>query len=393
MASKGMEKVFQVPVTGLEEFVETVLDCGIHAATRGSLASFAVGLMGAESMTLHRIGKAMADNYHLQKKHTTKQLDRFLTSSSLDVFQAQSALVRHILKDRREVMLAVDWTDYDHDDQSTLCAYVLTTHGRALPLIWETHKKSGLKGERTGIECAFLERLSASIPSTLKVIITADRGFGYQEFIHKLHELGLDFVLRVRHNIRVENKDGEARTAAEWLRPNGHAQLLQDVRITGGRTEVNGFVSVRSKKMKDGWFLVTSLCIPNAPPIVKIYGKRFSIEETFRDTKDDRFGLGLRATKIGTPMRRDRLLLICALAYVFIVTLGQAGEDAEVDYFLKVNTSKTRQLSLYRQGLEWIGLLPGLRDSVKIPLLEAFHKRLSQNEFSVLLMNDIQTNN
>lgn len=34
MLSKAKEKTLQVPVVGLEDFVETVLDYGIHAATR-----------------------------------------------------------------------------------------------------------------------------------------------------------------------------------------------------------------------------------------------------------------------------------------------------------------------------------------------------------------------
>lgn len=55
MFSKAKEKTLQVLVGGREDFVETALG-GIHAATRGSLATFAVGLMGAESMTSHRQG-------------------------------------------------------------------------------------------------------------------------------------------------------------------------------------------------------------------------------------------------------------------------------------------------------------------------------------------------
>ena len=38
-----------------------------------------------------------------------------------------------------------------------------------------------------------------------------------------------------------------------------------------------------------------------------------SIEETFRDQKNFRFGMGLSATHIGSPDRRDRLLAACCL--------------------------------------------------------------------------------
>ena len=30
----------------------------------------------------------------------------------------------------------MDWTDFDHDDQSTLVLSLVTGHGRAAPLIW-----------------------------------------------------------------------------------------------------------------------------------------------------------------------------------------------------------------------------------------------------------------
>lgn len=378
-----------VPVAALETFVDEVMGTAIHAATRGSLASFSVGLLGAKSMTLHRIGRAMSDAYSLQKKHTTKQIDRFLTHSSIDLNAAQMRLAEYALADRKEAMIAVDWTDYDHDNHATLCAYLLTTHGRALPLVWETHRKDKLKNRRTALELGLIERLATIISPEIQVIVLADRGFGYQDFVKKLHQLGLDFVLRIRKNTWIRNEKGERRRAGEWLHPSGRARMIQDVRITADETEVNAFVAVRSKAMKEGWFLVSSLSGHNSTTMIKLYGKRFSIEETFRDTKDDRFGLGLRATRIGQPLRRDRLLLICALAYIFIVTLGQAGEDAGVDGFLKVNTSKKRQLSLFNQGLHWLSALQNLRDSIKTPLLESFHKLLSRNDFSVLTMNDI----
>jgi len=38
-----------------------------------------------------------------------------------------------------------------------------------------------------------------------------------------------------------------------------------------------------------------------------LYGKRWSIECTFRDTKDLRFGMGMGSVRVSTPDRRDRL--------------------------------------------------------------------------------------
>jgi hypothetical protein len=54
-----------------------------------------------------------------------------------------------------------------------------------------------------------------------------------------------------------------------------------------------------------------------------------------------RFGMGLAATCIGEPTRRDRLLLIDAFAMVLFTMLGPASESLGMDRLLKSNTSKT----------------------------------------------------
>jgi hypothetical protein len=59
---------------------------------------------------------------------------------------------------------------------------------------------------------------------------------------------------------------------------------------------------------------------------------------------------GLSATRIGEPMRRDRLLLISAFATALLTLLGAVGESLGMDRLLKSNTSKTRTYSLFRQG-------------------------------------------
>ena len=32
---------------------------------------------------------------------------------------------------RKQIVIAMDWTEFDDDDHSTLCAYLVTNHGRA----------------------------------------------------------------------------------------------------------------------------------------------------------------------------------------------------------------------------------------------------------------------
>jgi hypothetical protein len=60
--------------------------------------------------------------------------------------------------------------------------------------------------------------------------------------------------------------------------------------------------------------------------------------------------MGLSSTRIGEPMRRDRLLLISAFATALLTLLGAVGESLGMDRLLKSNTSKVWTHSLFRQG-------------------------------------------
>ena len=124
--------------------------------------------------------------------------------------------------------------------------------------------------------------------------------------------------------------------------------------------------------MKENWCLATSRTDLGGKEVVTLYGKRFTTEENFRDTKDQKFGLGLSATHIGTPVRRDRLLLIAALAQALLTLLGAAGEALGMDRLLKANTAKKRTHSLYRQGLYYYNAIPKMRGERLVPFVSKF---------------------
>ena len=44
--------------------------------------------------------------------------------------------------------MAMDWTDFDVDNQATLALNLVTRHGRATPLVWLTVDKDELKDQR-----------------------------------------------------------------------------------------------------------------------------------------------------------------------------------------------------------------------------------------------------
>src|SRR5215467_15770196 len=83
--------------------------------------------------------------------------------------------------------------------------------------------------------------------------------------------------------------------------------------VTAEDYPVGAVVCVQAKDMKQAWCLATSLCDENARGLLKKYSKRWSIECSFRDTKDPHFGMGMGQIRINSPERRDRLWLLNAL--------------------------------------------------------------------------------
>ena len=129
--------------------------------------------------------------------------------------------------------------------------------------------------------------------------------------------------------------------------------------------------------MKQPWCLASSERDATAATLINHYAKRWTIKPHFRDTKDLRFGMGLSATRVGEPMRRDRLLLISALATALLTLLGAVGESLGMDRLLKSNTSKTRTHSLFQQGCRLYELIPNMPEHRLVPPIEKFAEAVS----------------
>jgi hypothetical protein len=373
MADRGRARRVDV-----RSFIGEVYGADLHAKRVSSLAGATLGVMQAASLAVAMIGQALAQARGLVTKHAIKQVDRLLSNSGIDVWDSFARWVPHQIGEQRNILVAMDWTDFDHDDQATLVLSLATSHGRAAPLLWLSVWKDELTKQRNDFEDACLRRLAELVPAGCRVTILADRGFGDQKLFAFLAELGFGYVIRFRGNIHVTDADGQTRPAAEWVGKGGRARKLLDARITAKGQQVGAVVCVHARDMKEPWCLATSERNATAAMLINHYAKRWTIEPQFRDTKDLRFGMGLSSTRIGEPTRRDRLLLISAFATALLTLLGAVGESLGMDRLLKSNTSKTRTHSLFRQGCMLYELIPNMPEHRLLPLIEKFAEAVSK---------------
>ena len=352
----------------------------LHAKRTASLANGVIGVLFAAGLGIHTIGRALAEATGRKRKHAVKQIDRLLSNGGVQLAALFPAWIRFVVGPRTDIVVALDWTEFETDDHSTICAYLITRHGRATPLVWKTVQKSTMAGKRGSYEIELLDVLGEALPGEVRITVLADRGFGDQKLYEHLAFIGWDYVIRFRECILVTH-GRQTKSAADWVPPSGHAKILNGVAVTGDKTSVPAVVVKRAKGMKEAWCLATSRANDSAAAVVKLYSRRFTIEETFRDTKDIRFGMGLSSTHIRDAGRRDRLLLLGAMAHALLVLLGEAGERCGLDRTLKTNTSPKRQMSLYNQGTFWFRALPNMHDEDTELLLPAFDEVIREHEF------------
>lgn len=363
----------------VRKYLESILDGSMHAMRVLSMANASLGVIQAGSLSVSAIGHGLAEAELLNPKHAIKQVDRLLSNEGIDVWDVFEKWVPFVIGSRKDVVAAMDWTEFDADDQSTLTIHLLTNHGRATPLVWTTVKKSTIKGWRNIHEDTLVKLLGEVLPEGVQLTLVADRGFGDVGLYSLLEELGFSYVIRFRSNIVVEAAGTTPQPAKDWVPKSGRPRLIRDARVTRRRARVPVVVCVKARGMKDSWCLASNLSDAKASALVKLYGKRFTIEERYRDSKNIRYGMGLSSISISDPNRRDRLLLMDAFAGALLTLLGAAGESLGWDRMLKANTVKKRTHSLFRQGLHYYRTIPAMTDERLQPLMNAFVKNVRQH--------------
>ena len=360
----------------LSGYIDAATGGMLHKKQVSSLADATLGIMASASLAVAVIGHALAEAKGLKDRHAIKQVGRLIGNKGIDVWELFQYWVLEAVGDRKSIVVAFDWTDFDADGQATIAAYLVSSSGRSIPLIWLSMWKEELTKQRNDLEDTVLRRLAEILGSDVRVTIVADRGFGDKKLFTFLSEIGFNFVIRFKGGTSVTASDGETRNADQWVGKGGRARKLRGAKVTADLCEVGAVICVKAKDMKEVWCLATNEKLAHAKEIINTYSLRWKIEPEFRNVKDLHFGMGMSTIKISDPVRRDRHLFLSALACNLLTLLGAAGESLGMDKDLRSGTSKRRTHSLFRQGCLLFGLLPNMPEVRFKPLMEKFSQML-----------------
>jgi DDE family transposase len=279
-------------------------------------AALATARISLAELGRHLTGPAAA-------KHRIKRTWRFTVNERIEVATAMRGVVRRLLKRRRKrpLLVAFDWTEVG--GFCTLMAAAVIK-GRAVPLLWVSITKGQLKRRRNALEEGLLRTLVDMLPEGIMLIILADRGFGRTELARTCQELGLHYLIRIKPDVWVETRCFRG-TLRDYPVHKGMCRVLREV-VYRKHDPVRQHVVIRwvedlPERRDEPWFLMTDL-ERDPRSLSRLYGKRMTVEELFRDDKNRRNGWALRNVYVTQAGRFDRLLLILALAYLLLVGLG-----------------------------------------------------------------------
>lgn len=336
----------------------------IHKARFNALLDVVCALLVSGALSSSRLGRAIGGR--VAAKHNIKKVDRLLGNTKLvgELPLIYKSIASHVITHEQLVVL-VDWTDLG--DGFAALAAGTPIGGRSLVLYQEVHPKTSWHSAKVHRE--FLVTLRSILFEDTQPIIVTDAGFRASWF-KAVRAMGWDFVgnvhglsrMKLDHQwVQIPDLADLARYKPKQLGPALFTKKHQvDVHLTlykprsKGRKvkrqhKRRGTVMSAVKNATKPCVLATSLDW-SAKRIQQLYRMRMQIEETFRDTKSERFGWSLGQTRAKNVGRWSVLLVLAALGMFVVTVIGRAAEAAGLDRREKANTVARKTLSTFMLG-------------------------------------------
>lgn len=383
------------------KIVERILgECltSLHAALAKAVMATVCSAVAGGRLSLSQLARSMDSRTAM--RHRVKRIDRLLGNEALHGARATiyQGIAAQWLAGITPLLVVVDWSDATADQRWHLLRGSVAVEGRSVTLYEEIHPQQKY-GDR-GVHRRFLARLAKLLPAGCIPIIMTDAGFRstWFDLVAQRH---WQWVGRIRGKDMVSIDNGPwqrctelyrqaTRTArifvdALYVRSNPTACRLVLVRREakgrirrtrmGNRSRSRASLKA-SRTACEPWLLAVSCELDHlsADAVIALYAQRMRIEQSFRDTKNERIGLGLSASRSRTGKRLEILLLIGHLAGWVLRLIGESAQQCQMHlHFQSVHRLDHKEISVLTlarrvidAGTDW---LDRLRPREALPLL------------------------
>jgi len=339
----------------------------IHSKRLASLLAAVEAVVSGSRLTLSDMGRGLSGSVAV--KHNIKRIDRLLGNGLLhtEIPKLYEALVRQCLEGMSMPLIVIDWSDLTPDRQWQLLRASVAIEGRSMTLYEQVHPQSMATSPR--VHQAFLTQLATMLPTGCVPILITDAGFRGAWF-RLVNRMGWYWIGRIRNRDMVSQADVDTWAGCKTLYPLATAKarslgqyhyvrnhpvpcnLVLIKRIHQGRHKkgklgkrVHSNQSLKSARaQREPWLLAVcpKLTHLSAQAVVTVYAQRMQIEESFRDLKSGRFGLGFSANRSTQKDRLGVLLLVGCLASFVLRLIGEVGKAKQMEFKFQSNTRRSR---------------------------------------------------
>ncbi len=344
----------------------------IHENRLQAVLDVATGLQNSQNLSITEMGRNLQSGTEI--KHRIKKVDRLVGNKKLyqeleDIYAGLSQYVfKYIVEDKyTPIVVDLCFLKDDHDIQ--MLSAEIASQGRTLPVYREVFEKGNLKGR----EESFLSNLYECIPRGRDVLIIMDAGFG-DDWFKAIELKGWYWLVRARSGKHVKlSETSEWQEVSELFdKISTRAKSYDRAYITKNQNRPCRVITKRGsetskrkkpKKLprnynsanggykrlsKEPWILATNLPETyNVTQIVNAYKKRMQIEESFRDVKSIRYGLGARAIQTRCIYRWSICMLLAAIAQIMLWIIGVIGHSKGFQSKFQANTVKDKKVFSY----------------------------------------------
>jgi hypothetical protein len=311
------------------------------------LAAFSLGVALAKCCTLSVVAESLV--FLGKPDSVERRLQRFLANPNLCWQQSAQALAAWVLaslSSHKVLVLLVDETSLK--ERLKVMAVSLAYRNRALPLAWWCYRQTAWPMGQVELITTLLKWVAKGVPKGSVVLVEADRGIANSpKLLAAIEALGFYYLVRVGWQVRL-------RLAEAGVVPFGRLVAKRGQRWRG---RVEAFkkagwlpcfaVGQWRAGYKEPWLLLT-----NYPPAQGTwYGLRMWKELAFRDFKSS--GWQWQKSHVWQPEHANRLWLVLALAYVWVLSLGTLVVRSKA-WLRELSRGKGQRHSVFQLGLRWL---------------------------------------
>jgi hypothetical protein len=321
MAEMEVNSMAALSPHGVKRVIGAIFPC-LTKPQQKSLSIFVTGLCKARSGIMAESARKITGATSLRDR--VKRIYRFVANKRFKPHALFRLWISWAIKSfikKKQITIAIDWTELPGRIRVLMAGIPFA--GRAIPLYWILIRNADITDSQTLVEERFVTKLKALLPPDFTPVLVFDRGFRGATFIQFLKDLQVLFVVRVTADVYVTAKKGRTVKLRDYtLKPNipqvfKNAAYREDGLVKG--ITVIGITIAQNKD--DPWWLVTNLS--KTEHAIRVYERRFDIEEWFRDLKHE-----LDIDTIYTKrIKRVRVILLTAcISYGLLLLLGRLAK-------------------------------------------------------------------